>query len=181
MTVYVATTALIYGDVSAGPGASFWDYVVVRGDTAPVFIGAATNLQEGVVVHVAPGASCTVGEGVTVGHRAVLHGCYVGDAALIGIGAIILNGARIGHGVIVAAGTVVTEDTVVPADSLVVGVPGRVVGRVSDELASRSRRISDVYQSRAREFLPSRQVLRPRASRCRCSGRPGLANAGDGS
>ena len=132
-TSYVAPTAVLTGSVTLGPQASVWYGAVLRADNAPITIGERSNVQDGCVFHVDTGKPVTVGSGVSVGHRAVLHGCTVEDDALIGMGAVVLNGARIGAGSMVAAGAVVLQDTDVPPGSLVAGVPGKVRRALTDE------------------------------------------------
>jgi carbonic anhydrase/acetyltransferase-like protein (isoleucine patch superfamily) len=124
---FVASTASVLGDVTLGEDASVWYGAVVRGDDAPLSVGARTNLQDGVVMHADTGIRNDVGEDVTVGHGAILHGTVVERYALIGIGAVLLGGSVVGEGAIVAAGCVVPEGFRVPPFSLVVGVPARVV------------------------------------------------------
>ena len=125
------------GDVTLGQDASVWYHAVVRGDMAPIVIGARSNIQDGSVVHVDEGVPCVVGERVGVGHRVILHGCTVGDDCLIGMGSVLLNGVTIGSGSVVAAGAVIPEGMQIPAGSLVMGVPGRIVRAVDAELAER--------------------------------------------
>ena len=132
-SVFVAAGAVIIGDVHIGAQSSVWFNAVIRGDTDRVVIGERTNVQDGAVIHVDAGKPCTIGAGVTIGHRAVVHGALVEDDVLIGIGAIVLSGARIGRDSILGAGTVVTGHTVIPPRSIVLGVPGRVVRSLSDE------------------------------------------------
>ena len=112
------------GDVTLGENVSIWYHAVVRGDMAPIVIGAQSNIQDGTVVHVDEGVPCTVGMRVGVGHRVVLHGCTVGNDCLIAMGSVLLNGVSIGNGSVVAAGAVVPEGMQVPPRSLVMGVPG---------------------------------------------------------
>ncbi|MFG2058091.1 gamma carbonic anhydrase family protein [Micromonospora sp. NPDC048930] len=147
---WVAPGATIVGSVRLAPGASVWYGCVLRGDTEDITIGAGSNIQDGCVVHADPGFSTVVGTGVSVGHRAVLHGCTVGDDVLIGMGAIVLNGARIGAGSLVAAGAVVLEGTVVPPGSLVVGMPARVRRDLSAEERAGIVRNAEGYADRAR-------------------------------
>ncbi|QDY75724.1 gamma carbonic anhydrase family protein [Streptomyces qinzhouensis] len=123
---FAAPTSVIIGDVTLGPGASVWYHAVLRADCGPIVIGAGSNIQDNCTVHVDPGFPVTVGERVTVGHNAVLHGCTVGDEVLIGMGATVLNGARIGAGSLVAAGAVVPQGMEIPPGSLVAGVPAVV-------------------------------------------------------
>jgi carbonic anhydrase/acetyltransferase-like protein (isoleucine patch superfamily) len=126
-SAYVDESAQIIGDVEIGEASSIWMNVVVRGDVHWIRIGARTNLQDGTIVHVMRGTHPTVvGDEVTVGHAAVLHGCTIEDRCLIGMGAILLNGTYVERESIIAAGTVVTEGTRIPARSLVMGRPGKV-------------------------------------------------------
>lgn len=129
---FVAPGSAVLGDVRIGARAGVWYSTVVRGDTAEITVGAETNLQDGVVVHADPGFPCHIGARVSVGHRAVLHGCTVADDVLVGMGATVLNGAHIGSWSLVAAGAVVLQNTVIPAGSLVAGVPGRVVRQLEE-------------------------------------------------
>jgi gamma-carbonic anhydrase len=126
-SAYVDISAQVIGDVHLGAESSIWMNVVVRGDVHHVRIGARTNLQDLTLVHVMRDTHPTlIGDEVTVGHSAVVHGCTIEDRCLIGMGAILLNGCRIGTGSIVAAGTLVPEGMVVPPGSMVMGLPGRV-------------------------------------------------------
>lgn len=137
-TAYVDVSAQIIGDVEIGPESSVWMNVVVRGDVNAIRIGARTNVQDGSVVHVMHGEHPTnIGDDVTVGHGAVVHGCTVSNRALIGMGAIVLNGAVIGEDSIVAAGSLVPEGAQVPPRSLAMGSPARIKRPLSDaEVAS---------------------------------------------
>jgi gamma-carbonic anhydrase len=137
-SAYVDESAQVIGDVVLGPESSIWLNAVVRGDVNYIRIGRQSNLQDGVIVHVnhTPSHPTVVGERVTVGHAAILHGCVIGDRCLIGMGAILLNGSHIGSDSIVAAGTLVPERTVIPPRSLVMGSPGKVRRTLTDpELA----------------------------------------------
>ena len=136
-SAFIAPTAAVMGDVHLGEDSSVWYGAVLRGDMAPIRIGAGTNLQDGVIVHVDEGVPCTVGSRVGVGHRALLHGCTVGDDCLVGMGAILLNHVVVGRGSVVAAGALLPEGFEVPPGSLVMGVPGRVVRPVDAALAER--------------------------------------------
>ncbi len=124
---FIASGAQIVGDVCLGEGASVWYNAVLRGDINGIEIGMGTNIQDGCVCHLENDRACVVGDYVTVGHKAVLHGCVIEDGVLIGMGAIVLNGAVVKKGAVIGAGTVVKENMVVPENHLVVGVPGRVV------------------------------------------------------
>ncbi|MEU4477902.1 gamma carbonic anhydrase family protein [Micromonospora sp. NPDC023966] len=147
---WTAPGATIVGSVRLAPGASVWYGCVLRADTADISIGAGSNIQDGCVVHADPGFPAVVGTGVSVGHRAVLHGCTIEDDVLIGMGAVILNGARIGSGSLVAAGAVVPEGTVVPRGSLVAGLPARVRRDLTQEERAGLVRNAAGYAERAR-------------------------------
>lgn len=120
---FVADNATLVGKVSLGEGASVWFNAVIRADNDAIVIGAETNIQDGAVLHTDPGIPLTLGRGVTVGHKAMLHGCSVGDYSLIGINAVVLNGARIGKYCLIGANALVTENMQIPDGSLVVGSP----------------------------------------------------------
>jgi gamma-carbonic anhydrase len=137
-SAYVDESAQVIGDVVLGAESSIWLNAVVRGDVNYIRVGRQSNLQDGVIVHVnhQPSYPTIVGERVTVGHAAILHGCVVEDRCLIGMGAILLNGSHVGSDSIVAAGTLVPERTVIPPRSLVMGSPGKVRRALTDaELA----------------------------------------------
>ncbi|MFU8839280.1 MAG: gamma carbonic anhydrase family protein [Nitriliruptoraceae bacterium] len=123
---FVAETAVVAGQVRLAAGASIWFGCVLRSERSTITIGRDTNLQDLTVVHTDDGVPTTIGDRVTVGHRALLHGCTVEDDALIGMGAILLNGSHVGAGAVVAAGAVVREGQHVPPGALAVGVPARV-------------------------------------------------------
>jgi carbonic anhydrase/acetyltransferase-like protein (isoleucine patch superfamily) len=126
-TAFVAEDASVTGEVALGTETNLWYGVVVRGDDAPITIGARTNVQDRTVIHVDPAKPYKIGADVTIGHAAICHGVRIDDYALIGMGAILLGGSVVGEGALVAAGTVVSEGMQVPPYSLVVGVPARVV------------------------------------------------------
>lgn len=130
---FAADDVVLTGDVRLGQDTNIWFGCVIRGDDAPITIGAGTNIQDLTMVHADPGVPNIIGKGVTVGHHCVLHGAEIGDDCLIGMGAILLAGSRIGAGSIIGAGAVVKEGFVVPPRSLVVGIPGRVIREISEE------------------------------------------------
>ena len=132
-TAWIAPGAVLAGDVQIGPEASVFYTAVVRADWGPIRLGARSNLQDGCVLHTDPGLELTIGAGVSVGHRAVLHGCRIEDDVLIGMGAIVMNRAVIGTGSIVAAGALVPEGVVIPPRSMVVGAPGKVRRETTDD------------------------------------------------
>jgi carbonic anhydrase/acetyltransferase-like protein (isoleucine patch superfamily) len=132
-SAWVAGGATLIGRVTIGDRSSVWFTTVLRGDGDSISVGEETNLQDGVVIHADPGFPVSVGDRVSVGHRAILHGCTVDDDVLIGMGAVVLNGAHIRSGSLIAAGAVVLEGTTVPPGSLVAGVPAKVRRQLTDE------------------------------------------------
>jgi len=146
-TSFVASGARIVGAVTLGAEASVWYNAVLRADTAPILVGAGSNLQDNVSVHVDRGRPVRIGENVSVGHNAVVHACEIGDASLIGMGSVILSGAVIGAGCLVAGGAVVLEGTVIPDGSLVAGVPAKVRRPLTDEEKARLRGNADIYRA----------------------------------
>ncbi|WP_269219664.1 gamma carbonic anhydrase family protein [Brevundimonas vesicularis] len=124
---WVAPSASVIGNVILHPNASVWFGAVLRGDNDPITVGPDSNIQDGSVLHTDMGSPLTLGRGVTVGHKAMLHGCDVGDYSLIGIGAVVLNGVKIGRNCIIGANALITEGKIIPDNSLVVGQPGKVV------------------------------------------------------
>lgn len=130
---WVAPGAVLTGAVTLGDESSVWYTCVLRADMEPITIGDRSNVQDGAVVHTDPGFPVTIGNGVTIGHRAVVHGCTVGDDVLIGMGAVVMNGVSIGAGSLVAAGAVLTQGMQVPPGSMVAGLPGKVRREISDD------------------------------------------------
>ena len=151
-TAWVAPGATVVGTVHLGPQTSVWFATVLRGDTEPIQLGARSNVQDGCVLHADPGYPCIIGQRVTIGHRAVVHGATVGDDAVIGIGAIVLTGAAIGNGAIVAAGAVVREGMVIPAGKLVVGCPAIIKGDIRPEQRLRMAEGNDHYVALAERY-----------------------------
>ncbi|MGW4356389.1 gamma carbonic anhydrase family protein [Nocardia sp. NPDC004582] len=131
-TAWIAPNATVAGRVRLESEVSVWYSAVLRGDMDEITVGARSNIQDGCVLHADPGFPCTVGEGVSVGHNAILHGCTVGDDVLIGMGATVLNGAVIGEGSLIAANALVPEGAQIPPGSLVAGVPGKVRRELSE-------------------------------------------------
>ena len=130
---WVAPNAIIIGKVKLEKNSSIWFNAVLRGDIEKIVIGENSNIQDGSVLHTDPGYPLTVGKGVTVGHMVMLHGCEISDDTLIGIGSTILNKAKIGKNCIIGANTLVTENKVIPDNSLVLGSPGKVIRKVTDD------------------------------------------------
>ncbi|CAM5382274.1 carbonic anhydrase/acetyltransferase-like protein (isoleucine patch superfamily) [Aquamicrobium terrae] len=155
---WIAPDAVLIGNLEIGRNAGFWFGAVLRGDNEPIVIGADTNMQEHVVVHTDPGFPVTVGQGCTIGHRAMLHGCTIGDNSLVGMGAIVLNGARIGKNSLVGAGALVTEGKEFPDNSLIVGSPARVVRSLDEAAVERLRASAAHYVANGARF---RRGLRP--------------------
>lgn len=150
--VFIAAGARIVGDVAIGPESSVWFNAVVRGDSEAIRIGRGTNIQDNCVLHADPGFPCIMGDGVTVGHGAIVHGARVGDNVVIGMHAVVMNGAEIGRDSLVAVGAVVTEAAVVPPGSLVMGLPGKVVRSLTPDEIARNRRGAEHYIATAKAF-----------------------------
>ena len=170
---FVAPTAVVVGAVTLGSRTSIWYGAVARADEEVIVIGPDSNVQDGCTLHSDPGFPLTVGRGVTVGHRVVLHGARVDDDVLVGMGSVVMNGAHIGAGSIVAAGAVVTQNTEVPPGSVVAGIPAKVVRRRTDEdLAHIRKQRGELHRAAARRAegpaghppaaAPERRVLRRR-------------------
>ena len=154
-SVFVAPTAVVVGDVVLGEDTSVWYGCVIRGDVGPIRVGARTNLQDGCILHVTRGRRpLVVGNDVTAGHRAVLHGATIGDRCLIGMGAIVLDDAEIGEESLIAAGSVVLEGTRVPPRSFVAGVPASVRGPIPDPIRATLLTSAANYVALAREHAP---------------------------
>ncbi len=149
----VAHDALVIGDVVLGKDCSVWFGCIIRGDDAPITIGARTNIQDGTVIHCDTGAPQSIGADCTIGHRATLHGVTMGDGVLIGMNATILGGARIGDGAVIAAGSVVREGFEVPPRTLVAGVPGKIIREISDKEAAFMAHSVPHYVAAAESYL----------------------------
>jgi len=151
-SAYVAPGAQLIGDVRLGREASVWFNAVLRGDNEPITVGAGSNVQDGCVLHTDPGFPLEIGEDVTVGHMAILHGCSVGEGSLIGMGAVVLNGARIGPGCLIGAKALVTEGKEIPPGSMVLGAPGRVVKAFDDQAIEALRRACESYKAKIARY-----------------------------
>ena len=156
---WLAPDATIVGRVHIGADVGIWFGAVIRGDNEPISIGARSNIQEHTVMHTDPGFPLTVGVGCTIGHRAMLHGCTIGDNSLIGMGAIVLNGARIGRNCLVGAGALVTEGKVFEDNSLIVGSPAKVIRLLDDQAVERLKVSAEHYVANARRFLAKLQLI----------------------
>ncbi len=160
-SVFIAQGAIVLGDVVLGKDVSIWYNAVIRGDTDRITIGPETNIQDLTMVHADPGVPCVIGSRVTVGHRAILHGCTIDDDCLIGMGAIVLNHAHVGSGSVIGAGAVVVEGTIVPPASLVVGVPARVIRHVDAAMLERLAHGWRHYVDQARRHRAGELPVRP--------------------
>jgi carbonic anhydrase/acetyltransferase-like protein (isoleucine patch superfamily) len=147
---FAAPTSVVVGEVTMGPGSSVWYHAVLRADCGPIVLGADSNIQDNCTVHVDPGFPVTIGERVSVGHNAVLHGCTVEDDVLVGMGATVLNGAHLGAGSLVAAQALVPQGMRVPPGSLVAGVPAKVRRQLTDEEREGIRVNAALYRDLAR-------------------------------
>jgi len=156
LSAFVDESAQVIGDVHIGAESSVWMNVVIRGDINTIRIGKRTNVQDLTCIHVMRGTHpTTIGDEVTVGHSAVLHGCTVEDRVLIGMAAVLLNGVHVEHDSIIAAGTLLTEGTRIPARSLVMGRPGTVKRPLTDEEVASIHRYAENYVSYGRDFRES--------------------------
>lgn len=149
---WIAPDATVVGNVHIGQDVGIWFGVVIRGDNERIAIGAGSNIQEHTVMHTDLGYPLTIGEGCTIGHRAMLHGCTIGDNSLIGMGAIVLNGAKIGKNSLVGAGALVTEGKVFPDNSLIMGVPAKVARTLDDAAIAGLRASAQGYVANAKRF-----------------------------
>ncbi|HEY75152.1 MAG TPA: gamma carbonic anhydrase family protein [Thermoflexia bacterium] len=151
-TAFIAPNAVLVGNVTVEAEASVWFGCVLRAEEAPILVGPQTNVQDLTVIHTDPDRPCRLGAGVTIGHRAVIHGATIEDGALIGIGAIVLNGAVVGEEAIVGAGAVVPEGSTIPPRTLALGVPARVVRSLEPADLERAREAAAWYVKRARLY-----------------------------
>lgn len=149
---WIAPDARVIGKVTLGEDAGIWFGAVLRGDNERITVGARSNIQEHCVLHTDMGFPLDIGEGCTIGHRAVLHGCTIGENSLVGMGAIILNGARIGRNCLVAAGALVAEGREIPDGSLVVGVPGKAIRSLDEVSIEKLRRSAENYVANWKRF-----------------------------
>ena len=157
--VFIAPGAVVVGDVEIGEGSSVWFNAVIRGDVAPIRIGAGTNIQDGAVLHVDRNAPCVLGDRITVGHAAIVHGTTIEDEVTVGMGAIVLSRSRVGRGALIAAGAVVPEDAVIAAGMLVAGVPAKEKRPLGEELEARLTRGTDSYIENGRRYRHELRAL----------------------
>ena len=151
-SAWVADSAQVIGDVDLAEDVGIWFGAVLRGDTALMRIGRGSNIQDASVLHADVGQPLIVGEGVTVGHQVMLHGCTIGDGSLVGIGAIVLNGAKIGRSCLVGAGALVTEGKEFADGSMIIGSPAKTVRQLTPEEIVKLRRSASHYVDNARRF-----------------------------
>lgn len=151
--VFISDTAYVIGDVTLGDYVNIWPYAVIRGDEERITVGRYTNVQDHVVIHADRGYPANIGEGVSIGHRAIIHGAEIGDYVLVGMGSIVMNGAVVGEYSIVGAGAVVTEGMRIPPRSVAVGVPARIIKQVDDRLIEAIRRNYEAYLKLASTYM----------------------------
>lgn len=151
--VFIAPGAVVLGDVHLEENVGIWYNATVRGDREPIRIGKGSNIQDNCVLHVDAGFPINIGENVTVGHGAIIHGCTIGDNSLIGMGAILMNGCHIGKNCIVAAGALVTGGTKIPDNSLVMGNPGKVKRGVTEQEIENNIKNAQLYVEEARNTI----------------------------
>ena len=155
---FVAETANIIGEVFIGEECSIWFGAVIRGDLAKISIGNRTNIQDICMLHVENGYDLKIGNDVTVGHRAILHGCHIGNNVLIGMGSTVMDGAVIGNNCIVGAGALVTSGTMIPDNSLVIGFPAKVKRELEEKELSLIKRATDHYVDYAKKYMSKSTV-----------------------
>jgi len=158
-SAYVAPTATVIGRAFLAKDSSVWFNAVLRADNEAIRIGTGSNVQEGAVLHTDPGFPLSVGDGVTVGHQAMLHGCSIGDGSLIGIQAVVLNGAVIGQNCLVGAGALVTEGKVFPDNSLIVGSPAKVIRQLTSEDVAKFQVGTRDYVARSQRYKDGLEPL----------------------
>jgi len=154
---FVADTATLIGDIVLNENVSIWFGVVIRGDER-ITIGANTNIQDGAVLHTDPGKGMKIGKGVTVGHRAVLHGSEIGDNTLIGINAVVLDGVKIGENCVIGANSLVSEGTTIPNNSVVMGSPAKVVKEVKETHEVMLKKLSNTYVDQLKNYVQNLKI-----------------------
>lgn len=151
-SVFIATGAMVVGDVTLAQDVNVWFNAVLRADTEALSIGTRTNIQDGAILHADPGYPTIIGRGCTIGHGAIVHGARIGDNALIGMGAILLNGVVVGENCIVGAGALLTQGKTFPPDTLILGSPAKVIRELkADEIAG-NRNAAEGYVEKAQAF-----------------------------
>ena len=157
--IWIAPGAHVVGDVVLEEDVSIWFGATLRGDTERLTVRAGTNIQENVVIHADPGCPVDIGAGCTIGHKAMIHGCIIGENTLIGMGATVLNGAKVGRNCLIGAGALITEGKEIPDGSLVMGMPGKVVRQLSEEAIDGNRASARGYSERAQRYLAGFEPL----------------------
>lgn len=153
MTNFIAKSADVYGDVIIGEGSTIWFQSVLRGDNNTISIGEKSNIQDGTIVHVDQDAPTLIGDHVTIGHAAIIHGCMIKSGALVGMGATILNHAIIGENSLIGAGSLVTEGTIIPANSLAFGAPARVIRSLTPAEIEKNHANAEHYYQLGNAYL----------------------------
>lgn len=156
---FVAENAAVIGRVQMGQGSSVWFGAVLRGDDEKIAVGKNSNIQDNCTVHCTPGFPTVIGDNVSVGHNAVLHGCTIGNGSLIGMSATVMNGAVIGKNCLVGAGALVTENKHFPDNSLIIGVPAKAVGTIDSQAAAKIMQNAVHYSEKASEFALQTKLL----------------------
>ncbi|NKJ50687.1 gamma carbonic anhydrase family protein [Burkholderia sp. SG-MS1] len=151
-SAYVSEHAVIIGDVELEEGVSVWPGAVIRGDNEKIVIRRDVNVQDGAIIHADPGFPVTIGQGVSIGHQAMLHGCTIGENCLIGIQAVILNGARVGRNCLVGAGALLSEGKSFPERSLIIGTPARVSRELTDDVIAQLSANARDYRERGQSY-----------------------------
>lgn len=149
---FIAPNASVMGSVTLHEECSIWFNVVIRGDVEDITVGARSNIQDGSVLHADPGMPLTIGEDVTVGHKAMIHGCTIGDGTLIGINAVVLNGAKIGKGCLIGANALVTEGMEIPDGSMVLGSPAKIKKQLGEDVMAVLKGSADGYVRNGKRF-----------------------------
>ena len=158
-TAWVAPDANVIGKIVLEAGSSVWFSATLRGDNEEIRLGANSNIQENCVLHTDMGYPLVIGANCTIGHKAMLHGCTIGEGSLIGMGATILNGAKIGRGCLIGAGALVTEGKEIPDGSLVMGAPGKVIRTLDAAAQARLIQSAESYRDNARRFRAGLKAL----------------------
>ena len=163
---FVAHNATLIGDVHLAAGANVWFNAVIRGDEESIRVGRDSNVQDGAILHADPGFPCIVGEQVTIGHRALVHGATLEDGCVVGMGATVLNGAVVGAGAVIGAGALVSENTVIPPGAVVMGMPAKVRRVLGEAEQEAMRKVASYYADNGRTYAAAGygQARRPSVS-----------------
>jgi carbonic anhydrase/acetyltransferase-like protein (isoleucine patch superfamily) len=156
---FIAPSAAVIGKVRLAAKTSIWFGAVLRGDNEPIEVGEGSNIQDNAVCHTDPGFPLTIGAGVVAGHSVILHGCTIGDNVLVGMGATVMNGAVIGENAVIGAGALVAENKIIPPNSLVVGMPGKIIRKLTDEEAAALTAGAKSYAAKIPVYLESLKEL----------------------